>query len=147
LNAFSTAIVYFESHRKLHRNVSYTNVLLREPGINSTKMEESRKQIIERLGLTDLETQRHKLKCREGLLVDFDYGGELMEQDKEEGKGSKGSEEDEEDEEESTIQHPTNNPEGNDSGVRTVYSFDLIYVPDSLINLLRVPLLSLQWSC
>jgi len=29
------------------------------------------------LGLTQIETQRGSFKCREGLLIDFDYGTEL----------------------------------------------------------------------
>ena len=129
-------------------------------------MGETRKNIINLLGLADFETQRHKLKCREGLLVDFDYGGELTqldegmgsfrpqttnteeEHDEEEDEGSEEDEKDEDDAEDAeglTIRHSINNPRADDSGVRTV-GFDLINVPDSLRNLLRVPLPLLQWS-
>src|SRR5277367_249707 len=74
---FSTAIVYLESRQKLHRDISYTNILLREQGQNSSQMLNSRNQFIQQLGLADIEKQRRQLQCREGLLVDFDYAAEL----------------------------------------------------------------------
>ena len=141
MNAFSTAIVYLESHKKLHRDISYTNILLREPGANSERVNNSRQEIMERLGLGEFEKQRHKLKCREGLVVDFNYGGELTQEptqlheemttdaeeehdkeDSEESEKDDESEESEEDGEGLTIRH-SNNPRANYSGVRTVEFF------------------------
>jgi len=63
--------MYLETQQKLHRDISYTNVLLREPGPTKTKV---RKEFMARLGLSDIEKLREELNCREGLLIDFDYG-------------------------------------------------------------------------
>jgi hypothetical protein len=69
-----------ESKQKLHRDVSYTNILLRDPGVDSAAKMEVRKQLTERLGLSDIEKLRKELNCREGLLIDFDYGADATTQ-------------------------------------------------------------------
>lgn len=136
-NTFFTAIIYLESQQKIHRDISYTNVLLREPGHNSLDMEENRKQVMKELGLAEIEIQRHKLKCREGLLIDFDYGGEVavaqsqketernqpqttQEDEQEQAREQQDGEDDGDDGEGSTIGHCANEV---DSGVRTVGPF------------------------
>jgi hypothetical protein len=82
-------------------------------------MEENRKRVMSNLGLAEIEIQHHKFKCREGLLIDFDYGSELaVVQSQETEQNEEDSEEDEEDG--STIGHCANK---NDSGVQTVGSF------------------------
>jgi hypothetical protein len=40
-------------------------------------MEENRKQVMSNLGLAEIEIQCCKFRCREELLIDFDYGSEL----------------------------------------------------------------------
>ena len=76
-NIFSIAIIFLKSHQKVHHDISYTNVLLQEPGKNLPEMEANREQVMNNLGLAEIEIQCHKLKCQEGLLIDFDYGGKL----------------------------------------------------------------------
>jgi serine/threonine protein kinase len=118
-NTFSIAIIFLELQRKVHRDIPYTNILLREPGNNSPKMEENRKQVMSNLGLAEIEIQRRKFRCREGLLIDFDYGSELaVAQSQETEQNEEDSEEDKEDG--STIRHCANK---NDSGVRMVGPF------------------------
>lgn len=63
-------------HSKLHRDISYTNVLLREPEPRTT---EKRAELMQELGLSDIELLREELGCREGLLIDYDYGGLIFE--------------------------------------------------------------------
>ena len=67
------AITYLDSKENLHRNISYTNILLREREANSTASAAIRKRYIEDLGLSEIEMLRKELNCREGLLIDFDY--------------------------------------------------------------------------
>jgi serine/threonine protein kinase len=67
------AITYLNNKGKLHRDISYTNILLRDPGNNSV-VDATRRSYMEGLGLSDIEKLRKELKCREGLLIDFDYG-------------------------------------------------------------------------
>ena len=90
------------------------------------------------LGLAEIEIQCHKLKCREGLLIDFDYGGKLavaqsqeeMEQNQpkqEQAREQRDEEDKSEDGEGSTIRHCANNDNWNDnrndSGVQMVGPF------------------------
>ena len=70
---FLTDILYLESKQKLHRDISYTNILLREQGKDSEGKVKIRQELEKHLGLTDIEKTRQKLNCREGLLIDFDY--------------------------------------------------------------------------
>ena len=67
-----------ERERKLHRDISYTNVLLQES--DSSQKLPTRVALIQTLGLTEIESQRSSLKCREGLLIDFDYGADLTQE-------------------------------------------------------------------
>ena len=76
-NTFSIAIIFLESHQKVHHDILYTNVLLREPRKNLPEMKANQEQVLNNLGLAEIEIQCHKLKCREQLLIDFDYGGKL----------------------------------------------------------------------
>lgn len=71
------ALLYLETKQKLHRDISYTNILLREPGVDSDAKKTVRKNFMETLGLSDIEKLREELKCREGLLIDFDYGAPI----------------------------------------------------------------------
>jgi hypothetical protein len=82
-------------------------------------MEETQKRVMSNLGLAEIEIQHCKFRCREGLLIDFDYRSELaVVQSQETEQNEEDSEEDEEDG--STIGHCANK---NDSGVRTVGPF------------------------
>jgi hypothetical protein len=38
---------------------------------------EARKKVMDHLGLSKIESLRNELKCREGLLIDFDYATAL----------------------------------------------------------------------
>jgi hypothetical protein len=69
------AILYLESHQKVHRDISYTNILLRDPEVDST--DSIREELMTSLDLSDIVKLRHDLDCREGLLIDFDYGASL----------------------------------------------------------------------
>jgi serine/threonine protein kinase len=79
LATFSTAIQYLEDHKKVHRDISYTNILLRESGNDSPAKKAARERLMQKLGLPEIEILREKLKCREGLLIDFDYATNLEE--------------------------------------------------------------------
>ena len=74
----STAIMCLESKLLVHRDISYTNVLLRHPGEDSQEKHASREKVIEQFDLTRIEKLRKQYKCREGLLVDFDYAARLV---------------------------------------------------------------------
>ena len=67
--------MYLETQKKLHRDISYTNILLREPEPTNEK----RAKLMQELGLSEIETLREELGCREGLLIDYDYGGLIFE--------------------------------------------------------------------
>jgi serine/threonine protein kinase len=75
-DAFSIAILYLETQKKVHRDISYTNILLRETD-NSDTGREAREKVMEQLGLSEIEEIRKRLNCREGLLIDFDYASAL----------------------------------------------------------------------
>ena len=62
--------MYLEAQKKLHRDISYTNILLREPESSNEK----REGLMKELGLSEIEELRKQLGCREGLLIDYDYG-------------------------------------------------------------------------
>jgi len=68
--------MYLETQKKIHRDISYTNVLLRERD-DSAEGREAREELMGKLGLSKIEELRRKLDCREGLLIDFDYGESL----------------------------------------------------------------------
>jgi hypothetical protein len=74
-------------------------------------MEENRKRLMSNLGLAEIEIQHHKFRCREGLLIDFDYGSELaVVQSQEMEQNEEDSEEDKEDG--LTIGHCANKNDG-----------------------------------
>ncbi|KAF8336054.1 hypothetical protein F5887DRAFT_1078905 [Amanita rubescens] len=87
------AVMYLETKNKVHRDISYTNILLREPGQDSVEKQLIKDEFKDGLGLTDIESMRKRFKCREGLLIDYDYASELSSQkDKDrqgEGDGNK----------------------------------------------------------
>jgi serine/threonine protein kinase len=72
--------LYLESQRKIHRDLSYTNILLRDSGQGSDTADKLkiRQELIESLGLSDIVKHRQRLQCWEGLLIDFDYGASLF---------------------------------------------------------------------
>jgi len=72
-----TALVYLKGQNKLHRDLSYMNILLRESGGDAEEAQRARDNLMERLGLSEIETLQKELNCREGLLIDFDYAAEL----------------------------------------------------------------------
>jgi hypothetical protein len=77
LNLF-LAIRYLESKNLVHRDISYSNILLRKSdGSDAGKL--AREENAGKLGLSDVEKLRSQLKCREGLLIDFDYACEIKE--------------------------------------------------------------------
>jgi serine/threonine protein kinase len=73
------ALYYLESKNLVHRDISFTNILLRSPnrGGDSQSKIEKRREIMDELGLSQIEEFRVKLNCREGLLIDFDYASLL----------------------------------------------------------------------
>lgn len=71
--------MYLESKRKVHRDISYTNILLREPGVDKPDKKAIRDKVMAQLGLSEIDVLRKKLGCREGLLIDFDYASSLVE--------------------------------------------------------------------
>jgi serine/threonine protein kinase len=71
--------MYLETKRKLHRDISYTNILLRNQEVDLPERAAVREHFMEQLGLSEIEKLRKDLKCREGLLIDFDYGAVLAE--------------------------------------------------------------------
>lgn len=79
------AIKCLESENRLHRDISYTNVLLRDrlDSADSSANAENRNKVIQELGLTQIDAQRVSFKCREGLLIDFDYRIELSQSGRE----------------------------------------------------------------
>jgi hypothetical protein len=76
-DAFSIAILYLETQMKVHRDISYTNILLRDPGDDSGARRALHEKFVQQLGLTEINEQRKRLNCREGLLIDYDYGATL----------------------------------------------------------------------
>jgi serine/threonine protein kinase len=79
LEILPLAIMYLESKRKVHSDISYTNILLREPGVDKPDKKATRDQIMALLGLSEIDKLRKQLGCREGLLIDFDYVSPLVE--------------------------------------------------------------------
>ena len=104
------------------------NVLLREPGTNTNNVAEIRAWLSRSLKLASIDEHRKELGCREGLLIDLDYGADLLE----DASGNDGA---------------TSNPLTHmHSGTWTVCLFRLDTCP-SVLRLYRVPLLSFQSSC
>jgi hypothetical protein len=65
--------MYLETQEKLHRDISYTNILLWEPGVESATKATVWEEFMESLGLSDIEKLWKELNCQEGMLIDFDY--------------------------------------------------------------------------
>jgi serine/threonine protein kinase len=70
-------MLYLETRKKVHRDISYTNVLLREPGSDSPGKMAVREKFLKDFDLSDIEDLRKEMKCREGLLIDYDYAIDL----------------------------------------------------------------------
>ena len=68
---------YLQSQLVVHRDISYTNILLRDQGKDSQEKVDKRREIMNDLGLSEIEDLRNSLGCREGLLIDFDYASSL----------------------------------------------------------------------
>jgi hypothetical protein len=64
----------------IHRDISYTNILLRDPEVefDSPNKSRIREELMMALDLSDIMKLRQDLKCREGLLIDLDYGSSLL---------------------------------------------------------------------
>jgi serine/threonine protein kinase len=63
----------------VHRDISYTNILLRsrdEFEVSQSKLDK-RREIMDELGLSQIDDFRRQVNCREGLLIDFDYASLL----------------------------------------------------------------------
>ena len=60
------AMYYLQSRNLVHRHgdISYTNILLRSQGKDSSAKKDKRREIMEELGLSDIETLRDNLGCR-----------------------------------------------------------------------------------
>src|SRR5258708_7253606 len=71
-------IMCLESKQMVHRNISYTNVFLRDAGPDSEEKRKYRAEVIELFGLSTIERLRERHSCREGLLIDFDYAATLV---------------------------------------------------------------------
>ena len=68
-----TAILYLETRKKVHRDISYTNILLRDPGIDSPGKMSVREEFVKEHHLSKIEDLRKQIGSREGLLIDYDY--------------------------------------------------------------------------
>ena len=75
------AMYYLESRKLVHRDISYTNILLRIPGKDGAAKKAKQSEIICELDLSDVEKLWTELGCREGLRIDFDYTSFLAETD------------------------------------------------------------------
>ena len=150
LSCFSAAVMYLETKNKVHRDISYTNVLLREPGQESVAKQSIKDEFKDEFDLVEIESLRKSLKCREGLLIDYDYASELSPQkDKDsqgEGDGNKTAYASE------LSSHKDKDSQGegdgvkNASGVRTVSLFR----PNPTVTywkFCRVLPLSSRWNC
>ena len=77
LTYFPIAMYYLETLKLVHHDISYTNILLRsqsqDKGDGSQLKQDKRCEIMNELGLSDIESLQEKLGCCEGLLIDFDY--------------------------------------------------------------------------
>jgi hypothetical protein len=75
-----------ETEGRVHRDISYTNILLREPELgpsdsscrsdspsDSSCRSDIRQKFIKEFGLSEIEELRRLTRCREGLLIDYDY--------------------------------------------------------------------------
>ena len=62
-----------ETRKKVHRDISYTNILLRDPGPDPPGRMTVREKFIKDFDLSSIEDLRKEIKCREGLLIDYDY--------------------------------------------------------------------------
>ena len=70
---------YLETQNLVHCDISYTKILLRSQGKDSPEKKDKRREIMEELGLSEIESLRDSLGCRKGLLIDFDYASLLVE--------------------------------------------------------------------
>ena len=68
---------YLETLSLVHCDILYTNILLwswsQDKGDGSQLKQDKQREIINELGLSDIESLQEKLGCHEGLLIDFDY--------------------------------------------------------------------------
>jgi len=81
-NVILTAILYLKTRKRVHRDISYTNILLRELGPPELPVRTmNRKKFMDELELTEFLSEIEKLRkeclCREGLLIDYDYASHL----------------------------------------------------------------------
>ena len=79
-----------ETKNRVHRDISDTNVLLREPEPDSDAKQRIREEFRDQLGLSQIESMRKTFKCREGLLIDYGHAAELL--SSQEGPGREGNE-------------------------------------------------------
>jgi hypothetical protein len=84
--------MYLEGKNKVHRDISYTNILLREPGRDSDLKQQIKNNFKNQLNLSEIELLRKDLKCREGLLIDYDYAAGLFASQKGQDKEGEGDE-------------------------------------------------------
>ena len=73
--------MYLEGQQKLHHDISYTNHLLQESGGDAKEIQSLRNQIMVKLELSRVEELQKEYKCREGLLIDYDYGVDMGSED------------------------------------------------------------------
>jgi serine/threonine protein kinase len=115
---FSIAISYLETQKKVHRDISYTNILLQETDDSDVgrAAQATRTKVMHEFGLSEIDELRKQLNCREGLLIDFDYGATLA------ASGEKTASDEKEEETDSGKKQGETSPSGNfkPSGPRTV---------------------------
>jgi len=75
----SAAISCLESNNKLHHDISYTNLLLQDRGVDSAQKTKLQDGIKEEFGLVQIEKMREGFNCRERLLINFDHTTTLLE--------------------------------------------------------------------
>jgi hypothetical protein len=69
--------------KRVHRDLSYTNVLLREGGGDTDEVQRTRDKLMGDYGLSEIDKMRRTFEYREGLLIDYDYAAELSQGDEE----------------------------------------------------------------
>jgi serine/threonine protein kinase len=78
LTCILIAIYFLECNNLVHRDISYANILIRGEGKDSAVKAAKRREIMHELDLSEIDSLRTSLGCREGLLIDFDYASLLL---------------------------------------------------------------------
>jgi serine/threonine protein kinase len=115
--------LYLETRKKIHRDISYTNILIRDAGSDLPGRMAVREKFMKYFDLSNIEDLRKEMKCREGLLIDYDYAAVLGDEDGACNESSAAKGESEDFRESNQSQGNNLDPEQKPSGGRTVSLF------------------------